>query len=149
MRDTASEASRRTDYDFKIEREYRVPPQVVFNAYLAMHGEDRPAWIVDSQLDLRVGGKWTVAFHPPGVGPFRELRVLSVVDPPHRLKYTMTAMFEGTPSFDTTVEILFDEQSNGTRLSLSQSGFPTPEVRDDFAGGWPGVFDTLQQFIAR
>jgi hypothetical protein len=42
------------------------------------------------------------------------------------------------------VEITFVKQGDGTRLSLVQKGFPSADVRDDFAGGWPGVFDALQ-----
>ena len=53
-----------------------------------------------------------MVFHPPGLEAFTEDRVLSAVEPPHRLAYSMT-------------------------------GFPDAATRDDFAGGWSGVWDGL------
>jgi uncharacterized protein YndB with AHSA1/START domain len=90
-----------------------------------MHGERRPEWIVASQLDLRVGGAWTIRFLPPGLKPFSEVRVLSGVDPPHHLSYAITAVIDSELTADTHVEIAFEESGNGTRVSLRQSGFPT------------------------
>ena len=147
-----TEPPHRTDdtrYDLKVERDFDAPPQAVFDAYLAMHGEHRPDWIVESQLDLRVGGAWTVRFQPPGLKPFSEDRVLTGVDPPHHLSYAMTAIVEGAPTIDTSVDIAFEELKNTTRVSLRQSGFPTVEERDKFAGGWPGVLEAMGDFIAR
>jgi len=135
-------------YDLKVERDFDAQPQAVFDAYLAMHGEHRPDWILESQIDLRVGGAWTVRFQPPRLKPFSEARVLTGVDPPHHLSYAMTAIVDGEPTIDTNVDIAFEERREGTRVSLRQSGFPTSEERDDFAGGWPGVLETLGDFIA-
>jgi uncharacterized protein YndB with AHSA1/START domain len=137
-----------TGYDLKVERDFDAPPQAVFDAYLAMHGEHRPDWILESQLDLRVGGAWTVRFQPPGLKPFSEARVLTGVDPPQHLSYATTAIVDGEPTIDTNVDIAFEERGEGTRVSLRQSGFPSSEERDDFAGGWPGVLETLGDFLA-
>ena len=137
-----------TSFDLKVERDFDAPPQAVFDAYLAMHGEHRPDWIVESHLDLHVGGAWTVSFRPPGLKPFSEIRMLSGVEPPHHLSYAMTAIVDGDPTIHTKVVIAFEERDGGTRISLRQSGFPTSEERDDFAGGWPGVLEALSDFIA-
>jgi uncharacterized protein YndB with AHSA1/START domain len=137
-----------TGYDLKVERDFDAPPQAVFDAYLAMHGEHRPDWILEPHLDLRVGGAWTVRFQPPGLKPFSEARVLTGVDPPQHLSYATTAIVDGEPTIDTNVDIAFEERGEGTRVSLRQSGFPSSEERDDFAGGWPGVLETLGDFIA-
>jgi uncharacterized protein YndB with AHSA1/START domain len=136
-----------TPYELKVERDFDAPPQAVFDAYLAMHGEHRPNWVVESQLDLRVGGVWTVSFHPPGLEPFSEVRTLSRVDPPHHLSYAMTATVGGA-TLNTTVDIAFEERTEGTRVSLRQSGFARPEERDEFAGGWRGVLEGLTEFVA-
>jgi uncharacterized protein YndB with AHSA1/START domain len=135
-------------YDLRVERDFDAPPQAVFDAYLAMHGERRPDWIVESQLDLRAGGGWTVRFQPPGLKPFSEVRVLSDVDSPHHLSYAMTAILGGERTIHTNVDITFEERGTGTRVSLRQSGFPTSKERDDFAGGWPGVLEALCDYIA-
>jgi hypothetical protein len=41
------------------------------------------------------------------------------------------------------VELTFDPDGAGTRLVLTQRGFPDAATRDDFAGGWSGVWDML------
>jgi uncharacterized protein YndB with AHSA1/START domain len=135
--------------DLSIDRTFRATPEVVFDAYLAMHGDERPDWIADSRLDLRPGGRWTVSFRPPGVEAFQEERTFTEADVPRRLAYAMRSIFAGAPGFETTVELTFDEEGVGTQASLVQRGFPTPEARDDFAGGWPGVFDELERFVDR
>jgi uncharacterized protein YndB with AHSA1/START domain len=75
----------RMGHDLEVDHQYRAAPQAVFDAFLGMYGERRPGWIVKSNLDLRVGGIWTVVFHPPGLETFREVRVFTQVEPPHRL----------------------------------------------------------------
>ena len=46
-------------------------------------------------------------------------------------------------SFSTEVELTFAPEGTGTRLVLNQRGFPDAATRDDFAGGWSGVWDGL------
>jgi uncharacterized protein YndB with AHSA1/START domain len=65
-----------------------------------------------------------VVFHPPGLEAFTEDRVLSAIEPPHRLAYSMTALFGGQPGFLTEVELTFAPEGTGTRLILTQRGFP-------------------------
>jgi uncharacterized protein YndB with AHSA1/START domain len=134
-------------YELAVERVIGAAPEVVFRGFLEMHDE-RPDWILESHLDLRVDGTWTVVFHPPGLQVFREERVFSEVDPPHRLTYAMTAIFDGAPNLETSMEMTFDAQGAGTRMSLVQRGFPTPEIRDEFAGGWRDVLELLDHRIS-
>jgi uncharacterized protein YndB with AHSA1/START domain len=131
------------NYDLTMERTYPVPPRAVYDAFVGMYGENRPDWIVESRLDLRPGGSWRVVFHPPGLEAFTEDRVLSAVEPPHRLAYSMTALFPDKAAFSTEVELTFAPEGTGTRLVLTQRGFPDAATRDDFAGGWSGVWDLL------
>ncbi|MGH3379916.1 MAG: SRPBCC family protein [Sciscionella sp.] len=129
--------------DLIMERMFAVPPRAVYDAFLGMYGENRQDWIVESRLDLRPGGTWRVVFHPPGLEAFTEDRVLSAVEPPHRLAYSMTAIFPRQPRFSTEVELTFAPEGAGTRLVLTQRSFPDAATRDDFAGGWSGVWDML------
>jgi uncharacterized protein YndB with AHSA1/START domain len=131
------------NYDLTMERTYPPPPRAVYDAFVGMYGENRPDWIVESRLDLRPGGSWRVVFHPPGLEAFTEDRVLSAVEPPHRLAYSMTALFPGRPGFSTEGELIFSPDGAGTRLVLTQRGFPDAATRDDFAGGWSGVWNLL------
>ncbi len=140
-------------HDLTIERRLPASPEIVYGAFLDMYGERRPDWILSSKLDLRVGGRWTVVFRPPGLPEFGEDRVLSAVEPGRRLAYTMTTVHDGQPGFSTEVELRFDPAQGdpaqaGAALTLTQRGFPDTAARDDFAGGWSGVWDFMTEEVA-
>ena len=52
------------------------------------------------------------------------------------------------PGRQTRATIEFQEVSGGTRVTLTQDGFPSRESRDDHAGGWGGGFDKLTRYLA-
>ena len=75
--------------------------------------------------------------------------MVTVVDRPHRLGYVATMTMPDGTSFDTDLEVTFAEESPGrTRLVLVQRGFPTTELRDEIAGGWPSILDGLGRVVA-
>src|SRR6266511_4016172 len=64
-------------HNLKLERRFDVAPEVVFDAFTDPQAQkelyaDAPDWIVESQCDLRVGGRWSITFGPPGSTPARE-----------------------------------------------------------------------------
>ena len=61
------------------------PPEAIFDAFIALYDSRRPDWVTSSQLDLRPGGHWSVAFQVPDGPAFREERVITAVERPHRL----------------------------------------------------------------
>ena len=57
-------------HDLRLERVYDAAPEVVFDAFTGPDAQkelyaDAPDWVVESQIDLRVGGRWTIVFGPP------------------------------------------------------------------------------------
>ena len=80
--------------------------------------------IVSSQLDLRPGGRWSVAFQVPDGPAFREERVITAVERPGRLAYDMTAVYQDAPGFSTTVEVRIEAEPDGNRVRLVQQGSP-------------------------
>jgi uncharacterized protein YndB with AHSA1/START domain len=140
-------------HDLKLERLFDAAPEVVFDAFTDPAAQrqlyaDAPDWIVEAACDLRVGGRWTVAFGPPGSTPARETNVFQVVDRPRRLVYSSTMAMPDGSTVDTGMEVTFVEEDGRTRLTIVQSGFPTAEVRDEFAGGWPSILDGLERVVA-
>ena len=133
---SATDEARFMTHDLIIERRLPASPEIVYGAFLDMYGERRPEWILGSELDLRVGGRWTVAFRPPGLPESGEDRVLSAVEPGRRLAYAMTTVHDGRPGFSTEVELRFDPSPHdpapggagqpATALTLTQRGFPIP-----------------------
>ena len=136
--------------DLRLERLYDAAPEIVFDAFTDPDAQkelyaDGPEWVVESACDLRVGGRWTIEFGPPA----RESNVFTVVDRPRRLGYLTTMTMPDGTSFDTDLEVTFEEEAPGrTRLTIVQRGFPTTGLRDELAGGWPDVLDGLGRVVA-
>ena len=140
-------------HDLRLERVYDAAAEVVFDAFTDPDAQqalyaDAPDWIVESECDLRVGGRWSIAFGPPGETPAREMNVFQVVDRPRRLVYASTMTLPDGSSVDTHMQVTFEEEDGRTRLTILQRGFPTPQLRDDFAGGWPSILDGLGRVVS-
>ena len=59
--------------DLRVERVLDAAPEAVFDAFTDPDAQwemyaDAPDWVVRSECDLRVGGRWTIEFGPPGGG---------------------------------------------------------------------------------
>jgi uncharacterized protein YndB with AHSA1/START domain len=138
-------------HQLRLERWFDAPPEVVFDAFLdrrAQFGDEGRAQ-VESELDLRVGGTWTVVSRWPGGEPDRETSLFSEVDRPRRLVYRHSILVGGWGrSVDTTVTVTFEEHNGGTLFTLLQAGFESQEVRDAFGSHAPGVLDALRRAVA-
>jgi uncharacterized protein YndB with AHSA1/START domain len=131
-----------------VDRVIAAALEVIFDGFVAMYDSQRPDWVTGSQLDLREGGRWTVTFQVPDGPAFREERVLTAVERPRRIAYDMRAVYEGAPSFATTVEVTIEDEPAGQRIRLAQQGFPTAQTRDEFAGAWPDVLAELDRRVS-
>lgn len=139
-------------HDLSVERWFDAAPVDVFDAYTDPVAQrewyqDQPGWVVHAQCDLRVGGRWTITFGPPGSQPCRETNVFQVVDRPRRLVYSSTVTMPDGSSFDTGMQVMFEEQEGGTRMTILHTGFPSAQLRDDHRDGWPGFLDRLERVV--
>ena len=100
------------------------------------------------ELDLRPGGRWIVGFQVPDGPAFREDRILTTVERPRRIAYDLQVVQDGAPRFSTTVDVTIERVRGGHRICLAQQGFPTAELRDDFAGAWPDVLAELDRRVS-
>jgi uncharacterized protein YndB with AHSA1/START domain len=141
-------------HDLRLERIYDASQETVFDAFTDPEAQrelyaDAPDWVVTSSCDLRVGGRWTIEFGPPGGPAATENCVFRVVERPRRLVYVSTMRMPDGTSFDTDMEVTFDEEpGDRTRLTIVQRGFPTPRLRDELADGWPSILDGLARVAA-
>jgi len=138
--------------DLRLERVYAAAPEVVFDAFTDSEAQqelyaDGPDWIVESACDLRVGGRWTITFGPPGAEPARETNTFLMIDRPRWLVYASSMRLPDGTSVETRMEVTFEEENGRTRLTLVQRGFPTAARRDEFAGGWPSILDALGRVV--
>jgi uncharacterized protein YndB with AHSA1/START domain len=140
-------------HELRLERLFDAAPEAVFDAFTDPKAQrelyaDAPDWIVQSECDLRVGGRWTIEFGPAGSTPARESNVFEVVDRPRRLVYRSTMTRPDGSRLETGMEVTFAEEDRRTRLTIVQSGFPTAEVRDEFTQGWASIVDGLGRTVA-
>jgi hypothetical protein len=81
---------------------------------------------------------------------FRETQTFLEIDRPHRLVTESTGSGPDGTTMTTHIEITFEEAEGGTLMTVQQSGFPVPEVRDFFVTEvWTGALDRIEEFLKR
>jgi uncharacterized protein YndB with AHSA1/START domain len=145
-------------YELKIERLLDAPPELVFDTLVDPDAQEEllsgqvEGWgLLRSEIDLRVGGTWTIHYGPAdGSGePDRLTSVFTEIDRPRRLVYDLS-MFVGEwgRTVASTVTYTFEERDGQTQLTIVQSGFETKEDRDAYLDGTPGFLDSLTRVVA-
>lgn len=142
-------------YELRFERVIDARPDLVFDMFtehegqLAFYQGPEPTWIVRSRCDLRVDGKREVQFGPTEDQLYRHRHVFKVIDRPHRILMTTTETRLDGSSFETEMELLFEEEGGGrTRMTLRHRGFPTSELRDEHGRGVPKSFSQFVLFVS-
>ena len=143
--------------DLRMTRRLPASPADVFDAY--SDAEKQKIWfsildekpgIVEIEVDLRVGGQQTAVWGPDRETLFRETQTFVEIDRPHRLVTDSTGTSPDGATMTTRVEITFEAIDEGTLMTVVQSGFPVPEVRDFFVGEvWVGALDRIEAFLIR
>ncbi|GAB3059701.1 SRPBCC family protein [Micromonospora schwarzwaldensis] len=144
-------------FDMRITRQLPARPEEVFDAYTDAEKQriwfsilDTEPGIVEIEVDLRVGGKQTAVWGPSPDALFRETQTFLEIDRPHRLVTESTGSGPDGVTLTTRIEVTFADCDGGTLMTVVQSGFPTPELRDFFAGEvMPGAFDRIEAYLTR
>jgi uncharacterized protein len=100
--------------------------------------------IEDGATDLRVGGGWRVVMAEPDGTRHEAFGTYREIAPPERLAYTHAWRGGEGSSPETVLTIELTPEADGTRLVLTQAGFPSPESRDGHREGWSSALDNLQ-----
>jgi uncharacterized protein YndB with AHSA1/START domain len=136
-------------FDLSVEHHIDAAPDDAYDAFIALYDSDRPEWVTESDLDLRVGGRWHVRFHPAPNAPFREERTLTDVRRGVELGYHARIQDDdGHERFATQVLVTFDGEAGGTTVRLTQTGFEDEPTRDEFAANWPAVLEEVDRRVA-
>jgi uncharacterized protein YndB with AHSA1/START domain len=143
--------------DLRMTRQLPASPDAVFDAYT--DAEKQKTWfsildeqpgIVEIEVDLRVGGRQTAVWGPDRDTLFRETQTFLEIDRPHRLVTESTGTGPDGMTMTTRIEITFEAVGDGTLMTVAQSGFPVPEIRDFFASEvWAGAFDRIEAYLVR
>ena len=141
----------------RLTRELPATPEEVFDAYT--DAEQQKIWfsildeepgIVEIEVDLRVGGKQVAVWGSNRDTLFREEQVFLEIDRPHRLVTESSGSDPSGQTMTTHVVVTFEAIESGTLVTVEQTGFPTPEVRDFFSTMvWIGAFDRIEAFLVR
>jgi uncharacterized protein YndB with AHSA1/START domain len=138
-------------YDVRAERTLNASPEDVFDAYTnPVAGRTiftgGPGWTVEVTCDLRVGGLWTILSGAEGTAPVQEVNRFTKIERPTYLAFTSTLVIPGGPTLNRRVEVTFrQKEGDRTVMTITQGGFPTPELRDAFVAGLANVFDGLDR----
>jgi uncharacterized protein YndB with AHSA1/START domain len=135
----------------RLQRIFDAPPEVVFDALIdPEHHEELHVpeeWrLVESRMDLRVGGVWTMVVEGQDGERFSIKYVFTEIDRPHRLRFKMSMTVAGE-TIDSVLDITFEDQSGRTLFALVQGGFKTKEERDSFESGAPGFLEKFQAVV--
>ncbi len=104
-------------------------------------------------IEPRRGGRWSYAskhstLNVNGAGQFSCDGEVLEYDPPRLLSYTWIANWHEHPEQRTVVRWGLETVKDGTRLKVTHSGLAElPNSRKDYAGGWPGVLQSLKRFV--
>ena len=141
----------------RMTRQLPATPEEVFDAYTDAEKQkiwfsilDEEPGIVEIEVDLRVGGKQVAVWGPNRDTLFREEQTFLEIDRPHRLVTESTGNDPSGQTMSTHVVVTFEPNDGGTLVTVEQTGFPTPEVRDFFSTMvWVGAFDRIEAYLTR
>ena len=139
----------------RMTRTLPAPPEAVFDAYTDAEKQkvwfsilDQEPGIVEITVDLRVGGQQTAVWGPDEQTLFRETQTFLEIDRPHRLVTESVGSDPSGQTMSTRVEVTFEPVDGGTLMTVVQTGFPTPEVRDFFTTEvWVGAFERIDAYL--
>jgi uncharacterized protein YndB with AHSA1/START domain len=139
----------------RMERTFDAPRERVFDAWtnpevLRRWWAADPEWDTPlAEVDLREGGRLRLSMHDPSSGAVHSGGgVYTEIRPPERLAYTWAWEDEsnaGPGSQETLVTVDFDEDGGRTTVTLTHSGLPSEESRDNHEHGWGACFDNLER----
>lgn len=137
--------------ELRITRRYPVPPEKVWRAWTDPEAIARwfgPAdteRIAHAELDVRVGGHWSIAFTTADGERHKVGGVYQQVDPPRRLVFSWA--WQSTPERVSRVTIDLRPDRGGTELAFLHELFFDQQARDNHARGWGGTFEKLDRLM--
>lgn len=119
-----TESGTTNDLELRISRRLSATPEEVFDAYT--DAEKQKIWF--SILD-----------EEPGIVE---------IDRPHRLVTDSAGVSPDGQEMATRITVTFEADGDGTLMSVHQTGFPVPEIRDFFAAEvWIGALDRIAAYV--
>jgi uncharacterized protein YndB with AHSA1/START domain len=99
-----------------------------------------------ADIDLRVGGQYSISFTGEGGEYFQVDGVYREVVPNERLVFSWT--WHSTPERESLVTVSLTSDGTGTLLTLLHEQFFDAAARDNHARGWSELFDRFERHFA-
>lgn len=143
--------------ELRTSRLLSASPEEVFDAYTDPEKQkiwftilDEEPGVVEITTDLRVGGQQVAVWGPDETTLFRETQTFLEIERPHRLVTESTGSSPDGATMTTRITITFEARDGGTLMSVVQTGFPAPEIRDFFvAEVWNGALNRIEAYLSR
>lgn len=134
-----------------INRLYRATPDKVWRAWTEPQALSR--WfgpgptpsVTAAEIDLRVGGRYRIAFGTPDGDAHEVSGVYQEVVPHRRLVFSWA--WKSTPERVSRVSIELKPVADGTELSFVHDRFFDDAARINHERGWQTFFDSLGGFL--
>lgn len=144
-------ASRQQDV-VEIERRYDAPPERVWQAWTdpralsRWFGPGEPGSVTQADLDVRPGGRYTIAARGPDGQEHRVSGAYEEVDRPRKLSFSWA--WQSTPDRVSFVTVRFEADGAGTHMALRHERFFDRAACHNHERGWTATFAKLDRFIA-
>jgi len=129
-----------------LQRRLKARPAIVWRAWtdprriLQWWGAEG-AETLDTACDLRVGGRFRVAFRTPDGERHDVGGVYREIVPERRLVFSWA--WRTTPKRESQVTLELEPAGDGTLLTLTHERFADEKARDDHRGGWTEALERL------
>lgn len=143
-----------------VEIQIAAPPERVFKAITDSRQLER--WFTSPEcpvkfwkFDSRLNGAYRYETEPGsvavnGVTQFVCHGHITEYDPPKALAYTWFANWHDDNTARTVVRWELTPLEDGTHVKVTHSALSNlPVARKDYSGGWPGVVESLKQFVEK
>ncbi len=138
-----------SDLSLTVERTINAPQADVFNAWLnsdMLRQFMMPAAgmsVPRASNDPKEGGRFEIVMQAgddeiPHAGTYRE------ISPHDRIVFTWESPFSVD---DSTVTLTFSSVEGGTHVTLHHVRFKDADTRDNHAGGWTGILESLDKAL--
>ena len=134
-----------------LKRRLNAPPEKVYAAWaqpaklVQWFGPDSGD-VTRAELDLRVGGRYTIVVHTEDGEEHHVSGIYREVVPNQKLVFTWA--WRSTPERESLVTVQIKRDGDGSLLTLIHEQFFDEAARDRHAFGWTGSLDKLERLFA-
>ena len=134
-----------------ITRRYPVAPEKVWRAWTdpqalsRWFGPGETDSVTLAELDVRVGGRYRIAFHTTDGEQHEVSGVYEEVQVNRRLSFTWA--WKSTPERVSLVTVELNPTAQGCELNFRHERFFDQQARDNHQRGWAGTFIKLDEFL--